>query len=114
MVPFPSRQWRYGERRKLSWSLTEFQSGPSDEIVQGSHLHRERSLALSDGKAFDMEQWTFPNDEGTAIFYTNFLRRIWYQVQDAAKVRRRTPNHLRYSRASHMLSAGADLAYVSA
>jgi integrase len=34
--------------------------------------------------------------------------------QDIAKVRRRTRHDLSHSWASHMLSAGADLAYVSA
>lgn len=72
-----------------------------------------KKQALADGRAFDMEQWMFPNDEGTPIFYTNFLRRIWYKVRDAAKIRRRTPHDLRHSWPSHMLSAGADLAYVS-
>jgi len=74
----------------------------------------KKKQALAGGRAFDMDHWMFPNDEGTPIFYTNFLRRVWYKVQDAAKVRRRTPHDLRHSWASHMLAAGADLAYVSA
>jgi integrase len=55
----------------------------------------------------------FPNEDGTPICYTNFLRCVWHKVQDLAKVRRRTPHDLRHSWASHMLAAGADLAYVS-
>jgi integrase len=37
-----------------------------------------------------------------------------HKVQDQAKVRRRTPHHLRHASAFHMLAAGADPAYVSA
>ena len=55
----------------------------------------------------------FPNDDGSPIHYTNFLRRVWHKVQDQAKVRRRTPHDMRHTWASHMLAAGADLAYVS-
>jgi len=77
-------------------------------------LRTERKKqALADGATFDPEEWVFRTDEGTPIYYTNFLRRVWHKVQDMAKVRRRTP-HSRHSWASHMLAAGADLAYVSA
>jgi len=60
-----------------------------------------------------MEAWVFPNEDGSPIHYTNFLRRVWHKAQDQAKVRRRTPHDLRHSWASHMLAGGADLAYVS-
>jgi integrase len=73
----------------------------------------KKKQALADGKAFDAEGWVFPTEDGTPIFYTNFLRRVWHKVQDIAKVRRRTPHDLTHSWASHMLAAGADLAYVS-
>ncbi|MEJ2109068.1 MAG: site-specific integrase [Acidobacteriota bacterium] len=77
-------------------------------------LQMERKKqALADGKAFDMEAWVFPNEDGSPIHYTNFLRRVWHKVQDQAKVRRRTPHDMRHTWASHMLAAGADLAYVS-
>jgi integrase len=78
-------------------------------------LQKERKKeAFSEGRAFDAGDWVFPNEEGKTIHYSNFLRRVWHRVQDQAKVRRRTPHDLRHSWASHMLSAGADLAYVSA
>jgi integrase len=77
-------------------------------------LRTERKKqALADGTTFDMEEWIFRTDEGTPIYYTNFLRRIWHKVQDLAQVRRRTPHDLRHTWASHMLAGGADLAYVS-
>ena len=78
-------------------------------------LRTERKKqALADGTTFDMEAWVFRTDEGTPIYYTNFLRRIWHKVQDLAQIRRRTPHDLRHTWASHMLAGGADLAYVSA
>jgi integrase len=78
-------------------------------------LRTERKKqALADGKAFDAEEWVFRTDEGTPIYYTNFLRRVWHKVQDLAQVRRRTPHDIRHSWASHMLAGGADLAYISA
>ncbi len=78
-------------------------------------LRTERKKkALADGKIFAPEEWVFRTDEGTPIYYTNFLRPVWHKVQDLAQVRRRTPHDLRHSWASHMLAGGADLAYVSA
>jgi len=55
-----------------------------------------KKQALADRKAFDAEGWVFPTEDGTPIFYTNFLRRVWHKVQDIAKVRRRTPHDLSY------------------
>lgn len=76
-------------------------------------LVERKKAAFAAGKPFDMEQWVFPNDKGTPIFHSDFLRRIWYKLQDQAKLRRRTPHDLSHSWASHMLAAGADLAYGS-
>ena len=78
-------------------------------------LRTERKKqVLADGKTFDMAAWVFPNEDGSPIHYTNFLRRVWHKVQDQAQVRRRTPHDLRHTWASHMLAGGADLAYISA
>ena len=77
-------------------------------------LRMERKKqALAGGKIFAGEEWIFPSEDGTPIHYTNFLRRVWHKAQDQAKVRRRTPHDMRHTWASHMLAAGADLAYVS-
>jgi integrase len=76
-------------------------------------LRTERKKqALADRTTFDAEEWIFRNERSMPIHYTNFLRRVWHKVQDLAKVRRRTPHDL-HTWASHMLAAGADLAYVS-
>ncbi|MBN2319316.1 MAG: site-specific integrase [Acidobacteria bacterium] len=77
-------------------------------------LRTERKKqALAGGKIFDGEEWVFPSEDGTPIHYTNFLRRVWHKAQDQTKVLRRTPHDMRHTWASHMLAAGADLAYVS-
>jgi integrase len=80
--------------------------------MQGIEVVRECSVVpriiVSEDGSHSLDQ------DGTPIHYTNFLRRVWHKVQDLAKVRRRTPHDLRHTWASHMLAAGADLAYVSA
>jgi integrase len=73
-----------------------------------------KKQALADGRAFDMEQWMFPNDEGTPIFYTNFLRRIWYKVQDAAKIRRRTPHEAQLGKSHARGGSGFSLCLLAA
>jgi integrase len=74
---------------------------------------QRKRQALADGESFDAEGWIFPTDNGKPVHYMNFLRSVWHKVQDLAKVRRRTPHNLRHSWVSHMLAAGADLAYVT-
>jgi integrase len=60
-------------------------------------LRTERKKqALADGEVFAAEEWVFRTGEGTPIYYTNFLRRVWHRAQDLAQVRRRTPHDLRY------------------
>jgi integrase len=77
-------------------------------------LRKDRKKqALADGKPFDMEAWIFPNEDGSPMHYSNFLRRVWHKAQDQAKVHRRTPHDMGRTWASHMLAAGADLPYVS-
>jgi integrase len=58
-------------------------------------LVEKKKAVFAAGKPFDMEQWAFPHDKGTPIFHLDFLRRIWYKLQDQAKLRRRTPHDLR-------------------
>jgi len=67
--------------------------GMSPELAaELKRLRTERKKqALADGTAYDAEEWVFRTEEGTPIYYTNFLRRVWNKVQDIAKVRRRTP-----------------------
>jgi integrase len=104
---------RQVETTKTAASRRKVDMSPelSEELKR---LRTERKKqALAAGKNFDMEAWLFPNEDGTPVHYTNFLRRVWHKVQDQAQVRRRTPHDLRHSWASHMLASGADLAYIS-
>ena len=105
---------RHVETTKTQASQRKVDMSPelADELKR---LRTERKKeALANGRTFDAEEWVFPNDDGSPIHYTNFLRRVWHKVQDQAKVRRRTPHDMRHTWASHMLAGGADLAYVSA
>jgi integrase len=105
---------RHVETTKTQASQRKVDMSP-ELAAELKRLRTERKKqALADGESFDMEDWVFPNEDGSPMHYTNFLRRVWHKVQDQAKVRRRTPHDLRHSWASHMLAAGADLAYVSA
>jgi integrase len=105
---------RQVETTKTVASQREVDMSP-ELAAELKQLRTERKKqALADGTTFDMEEWVFRTDEGTPIYYTNFLRRVWHKVQDLSQVRRRTPHDLRHTWASHMLAGGADLAYVSA
>jgi len=107
-------QHRQVETTKTQASQRKVDMSP-ELATELKRLRTERKKqALADGTVFDAEEWVFRTAEGTPIHYTNFLRRVWHRVQDIAKVRRRTPHDLRHTWASHMLAAGADLAYVSA
>lgn len=77
--------WLSGSR--IKWHL---ESARLPRLLPGSNSLLKCSNDIVGD--FDMEQWMFPTEDGTPIFYTNFLRRVWYKVQDAAKVRRRTPH----------------------
>jgi integrase len=105
---------RQVETTKTAASQRKVDMSP-ELAAEFKRLRTERKKqALADGTVFDAGEWIFRTEDGTPVHYTNFLRRVWHKVQDQAKVRRRTPHDLRHSWASHMLSSGADLAYVSA
>jgi integrase len=76
---------RQVETTKTVASQREVDMSPelSEELKR---LRTERKKqALADGKTFDMESWVFPNEDGSPIHYTNFLRRVWHKVQDQAR-----------------------------
>ena len=61
-------------------------------------LRTERKKqAMADGRSFDAEEWIFQNENGMPVHYTNFLRRVWHNAQEQAKIRRRTPHDLRHT-----------------
>jgi len=83
---------RQVETKKTEASQRKVDMSP-ELAAELKRLRMERKKqVLAEGTVFDAEEWVFSTEDGTPVYYTNFLRRVWHRVQDLAKVRRRTPH----------------------
>ena len=79
------------------------------ELIRLRTERKKQSLA--DGIPFDAEEWIFRNERGMPVHYTNFMRRAGTRFRILQKSGGAPLTS--HSWASHMLAAGADLAYVA-
>lgn len=106
---------RHRQAESVKTPSSERKVDLSPEVLEElRRLRKERRAELLQaGREWDVEEWIFRNQRDRPLIYSDIRKRLWNRLLDLAGLRRRGIHQLRHTWASHMLAAGADLAYVA-